>query len=121
MPIPANTLPQHENKQVKILAIASDKRWPSFPEVKTMSDLGYPGFVSGVWYAMLAPANTPSAVIEKIRSDVLRATKDPETAGKIQRLAVEMFVATSADSRQILATETTKSSDVIKSTGLSVD
>ena len=116
-----NTLPQYENKQVKILAIASDNRWPSFPEVKTMSELGYPAFVSGVWYAMLAPANTPPAILEKIRNDVLRATKDPETAGKIQRLAVEMFVATSAESRQILAAETAKWSDVIRATGLSVE
>lgn len=116
-----NTLPQHDNKQVKILAIASDKKWPSFPEVKAMSELGYPGFVSGVWYAMLAPANTPPAITEKIRSDVLRAINDPETSSKIQRLAVELVVSTSAESRQILAAETAKWSDVIKSTGLSVE
>jgi tripartite-type tricarboxylate transporter receptor subunit TctC len=116
-----NTLPQHENKQVRILAIASDKRWPSFPDVKTMSELGYPGFVSGVWYAMLAPANTPPAITEKIRSDVLRAVKDPETSGKVQRLAVEIVGSTSAESRQILAAETAKWSEVIRSTGVTVE
>ena len=49
--------------------------------MKTMSELGYPAFVSGVWYAMLAPANTPPAILEKIRNDVLRATKDSGDCG----------------------------------------
>jgi tripartite-type tricarboxylate transporter receptor subunit TctC len=116
-----NTLPQVENKQVKVLAIASDKRWPSFPDVQTMAELGYPDFVSGVWYAMLAPAATPSPILEKVRADVLRAVADPEAAGKIRPLAVDIVGATSVESQRILAAETAKWSEVIRSAGVTVE
>jgi tripartite-type tricarboxylate transporter receptor subunit TctC len=116
-----NTLPQYGNKQIRILAIASEKRWPSLPDVQTMSELGYPGFVSVVWYPLLAPAGTPPAILEKIRGDVLRAVKDPESAGKLEKLAVDVVGTTSAEARQILAAETTKWSEVIKAAGISVD
>jgi tripartite-type tricarboxylate transporter receptor subunit TctC len=116
-----NTLPQYGNKQVKILAIASEKRWPSLPEVNTMSEVGYPNFVSVVWYTILAPAGTPPAIVEKIRSDVLRAAKDPESADKLQKLGLDVVGTTSAEARQILAAETTKWSEVIKAAGISVE
>lgn len=117
----ANTLPQQESGQIKILALASNKRWPSFPDVKTMAELGYPNFVSGVWYAMMAPANTPSLVTEQIQRDVLRAISDPDTSAKMQRLAIEIIGSTSTEAHQILAAETAKWSDVIKLSGITVE
>jgi tripartite-type tricarboxylate transporter receptor subunit TctC len=116
-----NTLPQYGNKQIKVLAIASEKRWPSLPEVKTMSEVGYPNFVSVVWYTMLAPAGTPPAILDKIRSDVLRAVKDAESGDKLQKLGVDVVGTTAAEARQILASETTKWSEVIKAAGISVE
>jgi tripartite-type tricarboxylate transporter receptor subunit TctC len=85
-----------------------------------MAELGYPGFVSGVWYSMLAPAGTPSAILEKVRADVLRAVADPEASGKVRQLAVEIVGATSAESQRILAAETAKWSEVIRSAGVTV-
>jgi tripartite-type tricarboxylate transporter receptor subunit TctC len=86
-----------------------------------MEELGYPGFISNVWYCLLAPANTPAPVIEKIRADVLRAASDPETLGKLKKLGIQVAGTTPDDSRAILASETQKWGDLIRAVGVTAE
>ena len=89
-----NTLPRVSNQQVRVLAVASSERWALLPEVKTMSELGYPDFVSAVYYALAVPAKTPPGIVSKIRDDVARAVKAPDAAERLQQLGVEILSST---------------------------
>lgn len=115
-----NAVPRHEAKAVKVLATTAEKRWPAFPDVQTMIELGYPDFVSAVWYPVMAPAGTPPEIVEKIRTDIERAVNDPEVAARLRKLQVDVVVTTSEEASRILAEETTRWGAVIHAAGVTV-
>ena len=55
-----------QEKKLRGLAIAGAKRWPQLPDVPTIAELGFPGFEASVWYALMAPRQTPSDIIAKL-------------------------------------------------------
>jgi tripartite-type tricarboxylate transporter receptor subunit TctC len=67
---------------VPIGAVA-DKRNEMAPDVPTLAEQGYPNTDASNWYALLAPAKTPPAVIKKLNDAVNTALQDPEVRGKI--------------------------------------
>lgn len=68
---------------MKALAIMTPTRAPQLPEVPTVAELGYPGFEASGWGGMAVPKATPSAVVQKISSDVSRVLNDPVMQQKI--------------------------------------
>ena len=67
---------------VPIGAVA-DKRNEMAPDVPTLAEQGYPNTDASNWYALLAPAKTPPAVVKKLNDAVNTALQDPEVRGKI--------------------------------------
>jgi len=116
-----NTLPRVRDGLVKVFAITSDKRWPALPEIKTMAELGYPNFLSAVWYALAAPARTPPAIVGRIRDGILRANKEPDVIARLNDLGVEVVGSTPEEMAKTLADETARWSEVIRATGVTVD
>lgn len=62
--------------QLRILAIASDKRDPLFPDVPTFKEKGI-DFSMGVWRAVIAPKGTPKEIIARLEASVRKAVNDP--------------------------------------------
>jgi len=54
---------------LKPLAVASDRRWPTLPELPTAAEI-IPGFVANGWFALVAPPATPPSVVRKIGNDL---------------------------------------------------
>ncbi len=67
--------------QIKLLAVASPKRLPDFPDVPTVAET-FPGFIASGWQVMLAPVGTPKQLIDKISADLRKVVTDPEFAKK---------------------------------------
>ncbi len=60
------------------LAVSSASRSPALPDMPTVGE-SLPGFDTGSWIGMLAPAGTPSAIVEKISADVREVLAQPDT------------------------------------------
>ena len=69
--------------KLKPLAAVSDVRNPMLPNIQTLIELGYPDTRAGNWYALLAPAKTPSPVIAKLNAAIKTALADPEINKKL--------------------------------------
>jgi tripartite-type tricarboxylate transporter receptor subunit TctC len=69
--------------KLKGLALSHAKRNPALPEVPTLAEAGVPGAESGSWIALLAPAGTPQAVIDKVAADVKEAVAIPEVRERL--------------------------------------
>ena len=82
---------QHVNSGALIaLAVTSRDRSPVAPSVPTMSESGYPGFDAVGWHGILAPANTPPAIIARLHAEILEALKDPETTTLLESQAMQI-------------------------------
>ena len=69
--------------KVKLLAVASNERLKSFPDVPTFAEAGYGGINLPGWGGLFLPVGTPAAIVGKINEEVVRALRLPEIADKI--------------------------------------
>ena len=78
--------PHVEAGRVKLLAITSDKRSPLMPNVPTFEESGFPDMTIYTWAALLAPATTPDALVQKLNAELTRALKSDEVREKFRAM-----------------------------------
>jgi tripartite-type tricarboxylate transporter receptor subunit TctC len=69
--------------KVKALGVTSSKPSPQMPGVLPIADQGVPGFSALAWWGVIAPANTPPAIVRKMYEELSKALKDPGVAQKL--------------------------------------
>ncbi len=73
-------LPHVRSGRLRGIAISSARRYGPLPDIPTISESGLPGYVVESFYAVVAPAGTPSAIIAKINAEIVRNLKSQEIA-----------------------------------------
>jgi tripartite-type tricarboxylate transporter receptor subunit TctC len=71
------TFPHIQSGKLRALAVTTAKRWYSLPNVPTLSDT-LPGYEVELWFGVMAPRDTPPAVIDRLNAAVNRFLKDPD-------------------------------------------
>jgi len=69
--------------KLKGLAVTHVKRSPALPDVPTLAEAGVKDAESGSWIALLAPAGTPQAIVDKVGADIKEAVALPEVKEKL--------------------------------------
>jgi len=80
--------------QLRALAVTSEKRWFSLPEIPTMIELGYPGFISDTFNALLAPANVSPDVLALLVRESRAAFQRPEACEQAHKAGFEVVAGT---------------------------
>jgi tripartite-type tricarboxylate transporter receptor subunit TctC len=80
--------------QLRALAVTGAKRWFSLPDVPTMIESGYPGFVSDTFNALFAPAGTPAPIVEQLAKASQTALHTPEALEQAHNAAFEVVAGT---------------------------
>jgi tripartite-type tricarboxylate transporter receptor subunit TctC len=62
--------------KLRLLAVSTPKRLSQFPDVPTVAESGLPGFEFNSWFAIMAPAGTPKAVVQRVQAEVVKALGD---------------------------------------------
>jgi tripartite-type tricarboxylate transporter receptor subunit TctC len=83
------SLPMIRDGRVRALAVSGARRVPSLPDVPTFAEQGYKDIVGYTFVALLAPAGTPDAIVQKLSAAVSKAVHDPEVAQRIAALGAE--------------------------------
>jgi tripartite-type tricarboxylate transporter receptor subunit TctC len=104
----APVVPQMKGGTVKILALASDRRFAGLPDVPTVAESGVPGYQASSWNALAAPAKTPRAVVDRLNKEINAAVSDPQVREKLQGLHVAARASTPEELAQLLASDTAK-------------
>ena len=81
-------LPFSKVGKLKIIAVTSAIRMALMPEVATVAET-LPGFQSGVWYAIFAPAGTPPAIVRKLSAALITILSEPDLARRLTAQGVE--------------------------------
>ncbi len=75
--------------RLRALAITSKQRSSQLPNVPTFGESGYAEFVTGSWYGVWTPANTPEAVVSKLSAEIVRIVSLPDVRARIIQLGGE--------------------------------
>ncbi len=113
--------PLVRGNRLRPLAVTSKKRSGEFPDVPTVAEAGVPGYEMTSWVAMIAPAKTPPAVIDKLNREVARILALPDARERLSRLGSEPIGNTPQEARQYIAAEFEKWSKVVKAAGIKAE
>ncbi|WP_189613572.1 Bug family tripartite tricarboxylate transporter substrate binding protein [Pigmentiphaga litoralis] len=98
-------IPLAASGRLKILAIVSDRRVPSLPDVPTTRELGFPGVLMDANYGIVGPKGIPSDVQARIVDAVRRAVGRPEMQAEMGKIGGTALTSTSAGYRDMTRVE----------------
>jgi tripartite-type tricarboxylate transporter receptor subunit TctC len=108
--------------KLKALAISSAKRFPSAPDVPTVAEsAGLPGFETGSYQGIAAPAGTPPAVIATLHDTVAKILATPDMQERLLKLGAESRPGSSADFGLFIRNEKARWAKVVKDSGAKFD
>jgi tripartite-type tricarboxylate transporter receptor subunit TctC len=91
---------------VKALATSEAKRASIAPELPTIAESGLPGFNTGVWFGLLAPAGTPQPIIDKLSKATNEALKDPSVLKQLHTQGLDALGGTPEEFGAFIKSET---------------
>ena len=110
----------HEGK-VTALGVATQARLPALPEVPTMIEGGLPDFIASSWTGIMAPAETPKAIIDRLNAEVNAALTSPELQDRFKKLAAEAKPGTTEDFAAFILREVPKWQAMAKLAGVKAE
>ena len=111
-------LPQVKAGKIRGLAVSSVKRAAVLPDLPTIAESAVPGYNSGSWFGLVAPAGTPRPVIEKLAVETQRVLKLPDVAERVASLGAESVGSTPEQFAVYIKAEIAKWAKVIKEAGV---
>ncbi len=117
----ATGMPTVRAGKFRALAVTTDKRVPSVPDIPTVAEQGVKGFEYTSWTGLIAPARVPQPVIAKVNSLWVAATKDPNVVKKMESDATIMMASSPAEFSAFIAAEAGRYRQLIREAGIKVD
>ena len=116
--VPA-ALPMVNGGRVRALGVSTTKRAPLMPDVPPISET-VPGFDNFGWYSVIAPIGTPTAILEKVSAEVVKAVKEPEFGDQLKLLGIDIVGGTRAELDAFRRAEDKRMGDIVKTANLEV-
>jgi tripartite-type tricarboxylate transporter receptor subunit TctC len=110
-----------EAGKVKMLALASAQRSPLLPQIPTAEESGLPGYVVNSLYEMVAPANTPQAIVDQLARAIKQAATDPRFIAALAPQGMEIVASTPQEMLETTLADSKKWGEVIAATGTTVN
>ena len=89
--------PQVKNGRLRAVAVTSAKRSALLPDIATAQEQGMPALEAVNWYAIMAPAKTPRAIVERLHGAITRAALSPDLKDKFIAGGFEPMVSASPE------------------------
>jgi tripartite-type tricarboxylate transporter receptor subunit TctC len=107
--------------KVKALATSGSKRSPVTPDIPTVAEAGVPGYESGIWLGLMAPAATPRPILERLNAEVNKIIEAPDVkAAWAKQGAFPMGMSIDQFDR-FLRDEIVKWAEAVKASGAQAD
>jgi len=110
-----------QSGKLQPLAVTTGTRSRALPAVPTMSEGGVPGYDAASWYALLAPANTPHAILERLNHEVVQILRADEVRERLGAQGLETTGSTRQELAARIAEDLTKWQRVVKAAGIRVE
>ncbi len=115
---PVASINAAKSGKVRMLAVTSAQRSKGLPQLPTAAEAGLPGYVTGTWGGMLAPAGTPPSIVAKLNADARRALAEPDVIEKFQAVGLEVRPGSPEEFAQLIRADADKWAALIKDRNL---
>lgn len=115
------SMPHIKGGKFKPLAVASKARLPMLPDTPTFDEVGVPGMYASAWYGIMAPAGTPTAVIDRLNAEVNAVLQSPETRKQLLELGAEVGGGTPQSFTTFSRAEIGRYADIVKQSGAKLE
>lgn len=113
--------PQIKAGRVRPIGMATLQRSPVMPEVPTVAEQGVPGFNVASWFGIMAPANTPGAIIQRLYGEIARIAETAELKKFLLSQGAEPMLMDPPKFSEFLLAETEKWGKVVRGAKLKLD
>ena len=117
----AEIYPQVQQGALRALAVTGPRRAQAFPDVPTLSEVGFPGIEINGWVGLLAPAKTPPDICAKLNAAVNAVVARPDADKRLRELGYEPSAVAFADTATLLKTSVEKWGRIIQATGITAE
>jgi tripartite-type tricarboxylate transporter receptor subunit TctC len=117
----AEIYPQVQQGGLRALAVTGARRAQAFPDVPTLSQVGFPGLETDGWIGLLAPAKTPADICAKLNAAVNAVVAKPGIEKRLRELGYEPSAVALADTATILRSSIEKWGAMIRATGITAE
>ena len=117
----ASIQPQLKSGRLKVIGVMGKERSTLAPTMPTLAESGIPGYDSAGWFAILAPAGTPPAIVARLNTEITGVLGQADVRELFSAAALEPLTSTPEQLGQLIRTETIKWAKVIKESGAKVD
>ena len=107
--------------KLRLLAVASMRRSPLFPDTPTLHEIGLTGFDAGTTHGFYAPAGTPAAVVERLNRDINRALALSMVKAQIETIGADPTPLTPLQFAAVMAADSKRYAAIIKERGIKAD
>jgi tripartite-type tricarboxylate transporter receptor subunit TctC len=113
-----SVLPHVQTKKLVLLGVTGARRSGFVPQAPTIAESGLPGYEITAWNAMFAPAGTPQAIVNRLNALVKSGLANNETRTVMEAQGLDATPSTPAELGQLVKTELTKWSKLIRGAGI---
>ena len=117
----AEIYPQVQQGAMRALAVTGARRARAFPDVPTLSEVGFPGIEINGWVGLLAPAKTPPEICAKLNAAVNAVVAKPAVDKRLRELGYEPSTVPLADTGTLLKGSIEKWRGMIEATGITAE
>jgi len=115
------TLPLARSGKLRALAVTTQKRPRTAPDIPTIAESGVPGYDANAWFGVFAPAGTPVTVINRLHSEIARIVNLPDIRDRFLALGAEPVGSTPEQFSAFYRKEVAKWAKVVKDSGAQID
>ncbi|MBN8749659.1 MAG: hypothetical protein BGN99_27785 [Alphaproteobacteria bacterium 65-37] len=107
--------------RVRIVAVLAPERHPALPDVPTGVEQGWPDLIVPAWQGIVAPAQTPAAILDKVEAAYRSALADPEVKALLISLGYFPIFRGQKDAARMIRDETVRWGTIIRELGIQLD
>jgi tripartite-type tricarboxylate transporter receptor subunit TctC len=115
------TYPFVKDGKLKALAVSSAQRFPTMPDIPTVAEMGMPGFETGSFQGIVAPAATPAEIVNKLHATVTAVLSTPEMKERLDKAGAELRPQSPSDFGGFIRSERDRWAKVVKESGAKFD
>ena len=99
-------VPYVKSGKVRALAVTTEKRLATLPDVPTVAEAGVAGYKSVAWVGLIAPTGTPQTILQKLNDEMRAILAAPEVSGQLSGNSLQLVGGSAADFTKFILAET---------------